>query len=88
MSNDSHPRWSPNGQILYFVSERDGFACVWARRMDPATQKPQGPSFPVFHLHGASLGMRAGDRFLAVAKDKLAFSAEERTGSIWMLQYK
>jgi Tol biopolymer transport system component len=88
LSNDFHPRWSPNGQILYFISERDGFACLWARRMDPATQKPRGESFPVLHLHGALRRMRAGERYLSVAKDKLAFSMEERAGSIWMLQFK
>lgn len=29
---DDKPRWSPNGNILYFVSERDGFRCIWALR--------------------------------------------------------
>jgi Tol biopolymer transport system component len=87
-SNDFNPRWSPNGQILYFISERDGFACIWARPMDAATQKPRGDAFAVLHLHGAALQMRPGERFLSVAKDKLAFSMEERAGSIWSLHFK
>jgi serine/threonine protein kinase/Tol biopolymer transport system component len=88
LANDFAPRWSPDGRILYFISERDGFACIWARRVDPATQKPVGEAFPVLHLHGASLRMRAAERYLSVVKDKAFFSLEERSGSIWMLQFK
>jgi Tol biopolymer transport system component len=87
LANESQPRWSANGQFLYFISERDGFACIWARRMDPATQKPLGEPFPVLHLHGSDRRMRVG-RFLTVAKGKLAFTLEERAGSIWTLRFK
>jgi serine/threonine protein kinase/Tol biopolymer transport system component len=88
LTNDFVPRWSPDGRTLYFISERDGFACLWARRMDPATQTPLGDAFPVLHLHGAALRMRTAERDLAIAKDKVIFSLEERSGSIWMLQFR
>jgi len=87
-TNDFQPRWSVDGRILYFISERDGFACIWARRMDVATQRPTGDPFAVLHLHGASRRMRTGVRPLSVARDKLAFSMEERAGSIWTLQFR
>jgi serine/threonine protein kinase/Tol biopolymer transport system component len=88
LTNDFNPRWSPNGQLLYFISEREGFACIWARRLDANTKKPVGDPFPVLHLHRASLRMRPAERILSVAKDKLAFTLEERAGSIWLLQFK
>src|SRR5262249_30666022 len=31
-SMDRNAAWSPDGHILYFLSEWDGFRCVWARR--------------------------------------------------------
>ena len=36
------PVWSPGGSLLYFLSDRDGFRCVWARKLDPATRRPAG----------------------------------------------
>src|SRR5206468_1200549 len=31
-------RWSPDGNILYFLSDRDGYRCVYARRLDPKSK--------------------------------------------------
>jgi Tol biopolymer transport system component len=50
-SSDGKPRWSPDGRLLYFSSMRDGFRCIWAQPLDPATKLPQGRPFPVYHLH-------------------------------------
>jgi Tol biopolymer transport system component len=86
-ANESHPRWSADGKVLYFISERDGFPCLWARRMDPVTQKPLGEPFAVLHLHGSDRRMRV-TRYLTVAKGKLAFTLEERAGSLWTLRFK
>jgi Tol biopolymer transport system component len=27
---DREPRWSADGKLIYFLSERDGFRCIWA----------------------------------------------------------
>jgi eukaryotic-like serine/threonine-protein kinase len=48
---DRYACWSPDGHLLYFLSARDGFRCVWAQRLDPATKHPSGPAFPVRHFH-------------------------------------
>jgi Tol biopolymer transport system component len=53
--------WSPDGQLLYFVSERDGSRCVWVRRLDPRTRQPVGPP-----TNGRELFFRSGDELLAV----------------------
>lgn len=38
---DSSPQWSPDGNLLFFLSERDDWRCIWAQRLDPATREPQ-----------------------------------------------
>jgi hypothetical protein len=50
-SNNDKQRWSPNGNLLYFVSERDGFRCIWAQRLDPGSKRPVGALFAVYHSH-------------------------------------
>jgi hypothetical protein len=81
------PRWSPDGRLVYYVSERDGFRCVWAQRLDPASRRPQGEPFAVHHEHGASLSLRnllLPNLGLAVARDRLVFNAGAQTGNIWL----
>jgi hypothetical protein len=85
---DREPYWSPDGNLLYFLSEREGFRCVWAQRLDPATKRPVGAAFPVYHSHRARLSLMSLPNTnwagLSVARDKLVFSMGERTGNIWM----
>src|SRR5215472_19195036 len=50
---DDQPQWPPDGKLLYFISERDGFRCIWAHRLDPVTKRPLGSAFPIFHAHEA-----------------------------------
>jgi hypothetical protein len=82
--------WSPDGNLLYFSSERDGYACLWALRLDPVTKQPRGKLFAVQHFHMPSQRMTApsGRYAVAVARDKIAVSLEERSGGIWMLSLK
>ena len=83
--HDTWPCWSSEGNLLYFTSDRDGPACIWAQRFDARTGRPAGEPFAVMHLHGAQR-MRSNMHHLAAARDKLVFSLEERTGNIWMLR--
>ena len=32
------PAWSPDANLLYFWSSRDGSPCLWAQRLDPLTK--------------------------------------------------
>ena len=80
------PRWSPDGNLLYFTSHRDGFRCLWAQRLDPGSKRPRGDAFPVYHLHSARLSLmnvHLGDQEIPVARDKLVFTLGELTGNIW-----
>ena len=48
---DGHPWWSPDGNTIYFISDRDEFACIWAQPLDPATKRPKGSLKVLRHLH-------------------------------------
>lgn len=88
-SGQAHPNaaWSPNGDLLYFSSERDGHACLWALRLDPVTKHPRGEPFAVQHFHLPSLPMVAPSFWnpVVLARDRVFVSLEERSGAIWML---
>jgi Tol biopolymer transport system component len=85
---DANAVWSPDGNFLYFLSERDGFRCIWAQHLAPVSKRPDGAAFPVHHFHSARESLARVDRFdligLSVARDKLVFSMSELTGNIWM----
>ena len=80
--------WAPDGSALYFISEADGFRCIAARRLDPATKRPAGPVFFVFHSHNFRRSMMTFANVnmarLSISRDRIVFSLAERTGNLWM----
>jgi eukaryotic-like serine/threonine-protein kinase len=88
---DSQPRWSPNGNLIYFVSNRDGFHCIWARRVDPATKRPRGEPFGIEHFHSAMRSISnipaTGLIGLGVAQDRIVVNLGISTGNIWMAEF-
>ncbi len=88
-SEDIEPAWSPNGSLLYFLSDRDGFRCIWARALDPVTKRPKGEAFAVAHFHSARRSLRrilgnGGFPGLNAVPGRLIFSFGELTGNIWL----
>jgi Tol biopolymer transport system component len=82
---DGRSWWSPDGNLLYFQSDRDGSECIWAQKLDPASKRPVGPAFAVYHFHG---GRRARSQTFGygMAPDRLYFTQEETTGNIWLAE--
>ena len=87
-----HPAWSPDGGMIYFISNRDGFRCLWAQRLDPRTKKPAGEPMAIYHLHRAGLQMpqpgQSEPLSIGVARDKMVVNLREATGNIWMTSYR
>jgi hypothetical protein len=84
--SDDKPRWSPDGNLMYFTSNRDGFMCIWAQRLNPDTKQPVGSAFDVHHFHSsrrslANVGL--GPLETSVARNALVFNLGEVTGNIW-----
>ena len=82
--------WSPDGNLLYNFSNRDGFTCIWGQRVDVATKRPVGEPFAVFHSHNARIRLsnQVTGSTLAVGGDKMLFNMTEHTGNIWMAEWK
>jgi serine/threonine protein kinase/Tol biopolymer transport system component len=80
-------RWSGDGNQVYFISERDGFLCLWAQRLEPATKKPLGEPTGVFHAHTRRRSLTGVPEWgfdLAVTGDRLIFNMVERRGNLWV----
>ena len=89
-SDDSNvPWWSPDGNLLYWLMNRDGFVCIWARRLDPSTKAPKGDAFAVLHLHEARrslAGTGSGGFSPALSRDKLILNLPEDSSNIWLAE--
>jgi Tol biopolymer transport system component/tRNA A-37 threonylcarbamoyl transferase component Bud32 len=88
---DDRPWWSPDGNLLYTVSLRDGASCIWAQRLDPLTKRPIGEAFAVHHIHGARVKVSsAGLAYFgpAILPDGLIFSLDDESGNVWIAERK
>src|SRR5262249_437473 len=87
---DWHISWSPDGNLLYFLSHRDGFFCIWAQRLNPTSKQPTGAPFAIQHFHHAYQSLARLDRGdiigMSVARGTMAFALRELTGNIWLHQ--
>ena len=88
-SEEMEPAWSPNGELLYFLSDRDGFRCIWARRLNASNKIPIADAFAVRHFHRVRRSLRrmtgtTGMIGLSVAPGRMVFSFGELTGNIWL----
>jgi Tol biopolymer transport system component/DNA-binding winged helix-turn-helix (wHTH) protein len=86
--SDARVAWSPDGNLLYFVSDRDGFRCLWAQRLQTETKRPVDRPVAVYHFHRASprISHSPGRVGVAVARNKIVLALEELRGNVWMLE--
>ncbi len=88
--HDDKEQFSPDGNTMYFTSNRDGFTCMWALRLDPKTKRPQGAPFAIQHFHGSQriyAGISESNHMeVNVAKDKIVTNLDDIRSDIWMMQ--
>ena len=89
-SADREPYWSPDGNLLDYLSDRDGFRCIWAQRLERITRLPVGPPVAVYHFHSArrslaNVSSATGLVGLSIAADQVVFAQGEAVGNIRMM---
>jgi dipeptidyl aminopeptidase/acylaminoacyl peptidase len=84
---DDKPRFSRDDKLIFFMSTRDGFRCIWAQRMGP-DMHPAGSPFAVYHWHQRrrTLGASVADFQMDVGPNMIVFHQAESTGQIWLLE--
>ena len=84
---DDKPRWSPDGKLIYFLSERSGFFDLWAIRFDPVRGRPEGDPLLVKAFGDPALmipkTISAVD--LSLNRRQLAIPLQQVSGAIWIL---
>ena len=84
---DGMARWSPNGNFLYFVSDRQGSRGIWVQELNPKTKNPVAKPRIVHRFEQTRLslsGVLPSSLRINVAKERIVFSLREMTGNIWM----
>ena len=81
------PQWSGDGETIFYLSNRDGFSCLWGQRFDSASARPLSSPFPLMHYHNSrfSLGVVVNRSFnLSASGDSLYFNIGEINTSVWV----
>ena len=85
---DRDPKWSPDGNLLYFLADRDGARGIYAQRLDAVTRHPMGKPFEVKMFRSTRRSMmyfaNTGLSAPAIARDRMIFALGEMTGNIWL----
>lgn len=83
---EDKPRWSPDGQALYFLSNRTGFWNLWGRRFEPETGRPVGEPFQVSQFDTSAQMIRnVADLQIAITGERLILPITQTSGVIWVL---
>lgn len=83
---DRGAQWSPEGNLIYYMSERDGHRSIYAQRLDARTRRPVGQPFVVFESKATRrslLNVPRGFAEMIVQPGKLVFTMGELSGNIF-----
>jgi hypothetical protein len=87
---ERQPFWAPNGNFIYFLSEPDGFRCIWAQRVDMANRKAVGTPFAVHHPHEFRSSLEpipdVAHIGLSVANGQMFYASFELQSNVWMAE--
>ena len=74
-----------DGRVVYFVSQRDGFRCLWAQRVEGLSKRPRGDPFPVYHVHQSGIpGPRRQVFMYDVSQSRMVLDMDQQVSNIWL----
>lgn len=82
--------WAPDDSRLYYLSDRDGFVCLWSRAFEPRSKKPIGEPSAIAHFHHRSKSFAGlAPPFLKTSPTAggVVFSLREVAGNVWMAEF-
>lgn len=80
------PAFSADGRMIYFLSNRDKFLCVYGLRLD-ANYRPVGEAVAVQHFHRRRLALEAvpaAVQRLSVTAGRMALTVQAVDSSVWV----
>jgi serine/threonine protein kinase/Tol biopolymer transport system component len=77
---------SADRTLLYSLLGIDGFRCLYAQRVNPATGAPTGTPYAVHHFHDPARAWGSTPMGNAVTRRGFIFDQVETAGSIWLLE--
>ncbi|MBS1826760.1 MAG: serine/threonine-protein kinase [Acidobacteria bacterium] len=86
---NTRPWWSPDGNLLYFLSMKDGYMDIWAHRLNPATKRPVGEAFAIVHFHETRKSPNATGAAAfgpAIGNNQIIFSLMEQSANVWIAE--
>ncbi len=87
---DRQPHWAPSGRLVYFLSDRDGFRCVWAQPVDQVTRQTSGAPFAAHHMHQIRYNLEPIEDVakvgLSVAGGHMFYAAFELQSNVWLAE--
>ena len=85
--SSDRPLWSNDGKSVFYLSNRDGYSCIWGRHIEFAPRTFVSPPFVVMHYHNPrfSPGVVANRSFnMSVSGDSIYLNVGEINTSIWI----
>jgi hypothetical protein len=87
---DRQPFWAPSGNLIYFLSDRDGSRCIWAQRVDMITGRPAGAPFAAHHMHQIRYNLEpipdTASIGLSLGGGQMFYASFELQSNIWMAE--
>jgi serine/threonine protein kinase/Tol biopolymer transport system component len=83
------PIWSLNGKWIYYVSDMDGFGCIYGQPIDPESGHLLGTPHAIRHFHKPQQSLmrfNLGNLGFTAASDKLVFNMMMSATDIWLLE--
>jgi Tol biopolymer transport system component len=87
IDSNGYPKWSPDGNLIYFLSKDNGNRCLWAQRVDPATKAPHGEPIRVWCPYESSRKIWTIAPF-SISRNRLAMPLTEGRANIWMAEWE